>query len=234
MIEVNLLPLELRKAERTPLPRLMTIMGGTALICVLGVFLMSRLQVINKTKKKLRDEKAKQPQLQKEADEVKELKKKREEFYLRQKTIIREFNNRITWGEKLWHLNMIVNDADFKNLWISELYIESKTRRSGRRQSRENLLKIVGFAFDDDLTETIAKINSFSRTLRKNEDFFKDFKSDIPDPIHKVIEKKTVRVKSDELKLRIPKKVQKFTFTLVFKEREKPKSQMPPGIQRRP
>jgi Tfp pilus assembly protein PilN len=134
MIEVNLLPAELRRAERTPLPRLLVIVMGTALVMTTASFavvfnfrkvpdLQSKLMV-------LQDDIAVS---EKQAAEHDKLLEAIEETRDRKKAIAEVWRARIFWSEKLCQL------AEMTPSYIGMLSIKlEETRATGRVGEKEN------------------------------------------------------------------------------------------------
>lgn len=108
MIEINLLPLERRPVERTPLPRFLLLVVGVVLI-TLELFYGAYLWVIEvpKTRSELRDVQRTRADMKEEADKVDELENEIDQLSARHRAVINlvtERNKRI-WSPVLDQLD---------------------------------------------------------------------------------------------------------------------------------
>jgi Tfp pilus assembly protein PilN len=119
LIEINLLPLEYRVQERTPLGLFLTIIAG---ICVVGAIGVYELDL----RKKLSNAQADNERLTKERDtwkaekeKVDALRERIKKAELRQNTIIEISQSKIAWAQKLAQFGAIMKD--YPKFWIERL-----------------------------------------------------------------------------------------------------------------
>ena len=128
MIEVNLLPQELRRVEHTPLPRFLTIIVGTTFVSILialgAIFHLRRLPDVARMDAALNQEVTTSTQSEKEHDL---LLGQMEEVKQRKRAIAEIWRARIIWSQKLQQLGQMMP----KFIGLSKLTIE-EAKRSGR------------------------------------------------------------------------------------------------------
>ncbi len=138
MIEINLLPESMRKAQGTPLPRFIVTCVGLVLVLSLG-FLVAILQFrVIPAKVKERDEKTREvEQAETTAAELDTLTAKIEAIQNRVNNVKSLFLGRKIWAKILWDLKRIItldetmNEAnpELRYLWINSMtYNSSKDR----------------------------------------------------------------------------------------------------------
>ncbi len=123
MIEINLLPPEHRPVERTPLPRLMTILSGV-LLTMFGLVLWAWLTfvMIPDASNTLSESKNKEAARKLRADDVHKLEEKLEKFSKREAALGRLFKERIRWTRvldrvaeaRVANTDVVLTDVEFK------------------------------------------------------------------------------------------------------------------------
>jgi len=151
MIEINLLPVSMRKVEGTPLPRLLVTYLGIIVACVL---LWLNLQFILKEIPQANREK---DQLSKELKEAEESSKRLdvleaeiEDIGAHVESVKDLYRGRVIWAKILYDLKMIVNadeslnreNSDRRYLWITDL----KLGKSGKGGASEVVLNCFASA----------------------------------------------------------------------------------------
>jgi Tfp pilus assembly protein PilN len=129
-IEVNLLPAELRRVERTPLPRFLTIIIGTVLTMTTAAFAV--IVNLRKVPDLRQSENALVVQigaLQKQEKEYEQLVSAIEEFTDRKSAIAEIWRKRVEWAEKLSQLC----DLTPRHVGLKEIKLEeTRGARSGK------------------------------------------------------------------------------------------------------
>jgi Tfp pilus assembly protein PilN len=168
MIKVNLLPLEYRKVERTPVLRFVTIVCGVLLSAsAIGAFLYVHFGMLVKVESK-RVEFEEQYHTKKiMADRSLALEKEAREYKKRRGTIEKIGQNRLLWSRKLDELSDVIhNKGDTKRhlVWLNSV----RTLAPGKGQSGGIYIK--GYSGGTE----IHRLSDFHLDL-KNSEFFQDF-----------------------------------------------------------
>ena len=186
MIEVNLLPLEMRRVEHTPLPRFLIIIIGTALVTVTMAF----AAVVNL--RKVPDLREQEQMLSadigrsnKQAAEYDLLVTGIEEVKERKQAIAEIWRARILWSEKLDQLSQMLP----KFIGLENIKLEV-SRRSGRDDDNGGFLTLGSICAGGDLE----RLGNVRRILEGNypakdardqwigKQFFADFSGMEPTP----------------------------------------------------
>ncbi len=122
MIQVNLLPHELRPVKRTPLPYIISVL---VLLIALGVVASIYLQQVARTSA-LRGQVAETQrdfdELKDIVDEAERLTELKQQLAVKIQTINEIVNDRIIWSEQLWRLSKLAPE----NFWYSEFEQDTK------------------------------------------------------------------------------------------------------------
>lgn len=149
MIEINLLPEHLRRAEGTPLPRILTIYIGVA-VCLGLIFLNYHFMVKSEQAAKKRDDlQARVNDLQQQIKELDRIEQEIMQVRTHVSAVEELYRERVVWAKLLWDLKTIVNNQEYnrKNanreyLWFYEMNVEE----SRSRQGQATTLELSGYA----------------------------------------------------------------------------------------
>lgn len=137
MIDINLLPVELRPVDRTPLPRLMAILSGVLLVVLEGFFLVFLfLQWVPTEKNRLDVAQARVVDLRKEEEKIILIKGEMVRIHKRVESIGRLYDERFTWARLLDRLAEPTVLPD--RIWINKLEFEPPRRGVIRRNAPKN------------------------------------------------------------------------------------------------
>ncbi|HOX07982.1 MAG TPA: hypothetical protein PK280_16410 [Planctomycetota bacterium] len=169
MIEINLLPPEHRPVERTPLPRLLTILGGV-LLTAAGVVIWVWLSMVSIPKAKQRCEDRRQAMEKAKKDEAEVLKIEQELKAAkdRQDVLNELFNQRVSWAKVLDRLaearagvkgldDVVLTRVEFKKSGgsapgrkgaaeVRQLFVQAFVS-TNRKEANAGELREVGLAF---------------------------------------------------------------------------------------
>jgi Tfp pilus assembly protein PilN len=194
MIEVNLLPEEYRRAERTPLPRFIVILVGVALVASLGLFLTKKYLDVKEARN---DKAAKEKALQGYQDDIaqyNELVAKINEIKVRTTAIEAIWQSRLYWAVKLDQLaDLVPNYVGLTGLKLEEPrgIVRGRGEAGGGNlfmsciSASENERRLANFR-----RVLKGEIQPFSPDVPKDmgETFFLDFTGEIEDYGYKVTE----------------------------------------------
>jgi len=209
MIKVNLLPVEYRKVERTPILRFVTIVCGVVLSAsAIGAFLyvhFGHLVEVVSDRQKLEE-----TYLTKkvEADKSKALAQEAQEYQKRRTTIEGIGENRLLWSRKVDEIcDIIHNKGDTKRhlVWLTSMRTLAPVRgRKGQKTAglSPGGLYIKGFSGGSELH----RLSDFHLDIKDSE-FFEDFNL-IDNPEGELVEFR------DE---RIPKSAWTFDYNILLK-----------------
>lgn len=137
MIEINLLPENLRKAESTPLPRQLTIYLGVAVCAGLLFLNWFYMNESSKADKKLKRVTAEVNQEQQKITALDNLIAEIEQIKSHVTTVEDLYRNRTIWAKILFDLKNIINEQEYNKandaleyLWLTSLSLE-ESRSSG-------------------------------------------------------------------------------------------------------
>ena len=237
MIEINLLPEEKRRSERTPLPRLMTILAGVVtwgvLIVVLITFFAIKIPGLEKKKKTIAAAKA---SLEQQAAKYDECLRKLAQMSVRQDVYKDLARKRVRWAVLLDQLA----PAEPNGLWLKAFKVVPQQAvgglpgRGGAKPGAK--VTMEGYAAspegsasaEDLLTEFVSK-------LKENPEFIKRFKDEsiIPTASAWVELRSTQGLPGDKEKLQnIPKSARYFKFEMEFVGETAPPAAAPAPVSR--
>lgn len=191
MIEVNLLPAELRRVEHTPLPRLLVVIIGTASIMAMGAFGV----VVNW--RRVPDLKAKESDLVadiqhrgKQAEAYDRLLEDIAETRDRKKAIAEMWRTRIIWSEKLAQLaDMTPSFVGLKQLRLTETRASARTKKQAGGEFTIDSLSATSdhkrVAYYRRVVEGQVRAQN-SDNPWVGRDFFEPFVEILPNPTQKV------------------------------------------------
>lgn len=179
MLLIDLLPEDRRPVERTPLPRLLTVIGGV-LVCGVELAWIAALVIIEipGASRDLRTEQDQIPQLKALRDEIQKLETEQSESERRKAVIRKLYKERMRWAPKL----DAISDPTVlpERIWLRSLSVEEK--RAGRKEAEKYLL-IKGLARGESPRVRIEAINKFIMRLESNAQFFGDFEGNLSDSL---------------------------------------------------
>jgi len=211
MIEVNLLPAELRRVERTPLPRFLVIMVGTAVIMATGAFGV----VVNW--RTVPDLKAKESALtaditpsERQAEVYDKLVQGINETEIRKKAIAEVWRTRILWSEKLSQMAaMTPGFIGFKEVKLDEVRGGSRAEQeSGGQLTIDSLCAGADMSFVADYRRIIqgqVRVPD-EREPWLNKRFFRSFLDLLPTSTERVEVKDCVEKEALKFSLKMPLK----------------------------
>jgi len=176
MIEINLLPLEHRPIDRTPAPRLATLLIGTLLASLLVVvsgyfWYVRKPQLANE----YRNLKTQQKQFQDDALEVDQIDGKIREYRARQGTVVTLIDQRVSWTRLLDSLaDKCTEDP---KVWLTELDYTAAMQIGFMVGGGEkgDTIKLIGYGLGEDGTQMFAHANRFIGQVRAYESFAQMF-----------------------------------------------------------
>ena len=202
IVEINLLPVELRPKRRSNMPKvgLLPVISWAALslfivyiaLVSIGRFEASELKRLNKRWAEMNQSHMRLLELKAQIKQVSD----------RVVTIEDMLRRRFVWARKLNQLS----DTMSKGIWLKEVSLVSKTRQpaaKGEKPKKFYSLVLRGSAVSQDEEET-AVIGKFMKDLKDEKEFFADF-SDI----------ELNSIQSDKINNR---NVMHFTITSYFKD----------------
>jgi len=185
MIEINLLPADMRQAEGTPLPRLASILGG-ALAATLGVVLVANYYIIDIPKTR-QSQKIEEDRKKSEEGKKAELDKIKEEI-TKIKVKVAALNNlernRVRWARLLDVFSKCVPDGCV----VRSFQIAAAGQAADGSTGRMFKLTITGFTSGDNNLECTRKLTDMWNTF-KNQMVPKDAAAPVvppaggPDPV---------------------------------------------------
>lgn len=170
MIRINLLPDELRRADRTSPQVFVTLLIGVTLVCSAGAFFAKmRFGTLARTLAE-KDQVAQQlAQVQDHAEHADKLAAEMQDYNRRHDTIQKIGNSRILWTRKLDQLVAIIdNHGDTDRHWV---WLDSLRATAGEDKSGGSLI-LGGYSG----TQELSRLSNFHEDLLSGP-FFGDFKS---------------------------------------------------------
>ena len=191
MINVNLLPPELRPVRKNPMPYIgVTIAGAVVIIALLSIFMVNQRAVANK-EDELEGLKGELERVRESAEKVKELEAKEVSIAAKDKAIKEITADRIVWSEQLYYLARLMPD----DVWLKDVEVETKTRKvmvpnpdadkEGQPPMKSKVvqyqsLTLTGYALSDKEEMGVNLVGVFVRAIENDPDFTRYFKS--PEP----------------------------------------------------
>jgi Tfp pilus assembly protein PilN len=233
MIEINLLPPEHRPVERTPLPRLLAILGGVVLLAASGVALAYLALVAVPKATAERNNKRRDMEAEKtKAEAVLRLEQQLKAFEARESVLTALFRERICWSRLLDRLaEARKNSKDAVVLTALELKTTSTPGAAGKAsESRQLYLKGYVPAPEGAATDLRKSVLEFIETLRKDRKFTDVFQGE---PLYRgdrFIENLGTGTGGAKPDPRIPKSGLEFEVAFNFKAATPPPAPPPPPL----
>lgn len=164
MIEINLLPQELRQPEGTPLPRLLTAMGGVILAVLAGVVAAKfHLKDIPETKEKITLQTAERDRLQKQVEQVNAIRNDINSINEQVNALRNLANSQILWSRMLDYWAKTVPN----NCVIGRFTIRKDAGvGGGGPMGTRYVTEISGFSVADTDTECDNQFRKFMNNIR--------------------------------------------------------------------
>jgi len=129
MIQVNLLPAEMRKPEGTPMARFMIIIGDVVVISMaICAFLYLRSVQLPEAEKDRSEMESQVALAKRKSAKYDKLKQAKQSFERRKDTFQQIVGERVLWSKKLAQLSQIVGA---RPLWLNDLKVTSSRGRTG-------------------------------------------------------------------------------------------------------
>jgi len=183
MIEINLLPPEHRPVDRTPVPRLLTILVGV-LLAMVGTVLWAFLTFVFIPSETLRRDEARSQEATRkaQAEEVKQLEAKREVYKKREETLRTLYTKRIRWNRVLDRLAEARKASGDVVLTKIDLKKGTATTVAGRRGEPTRQLHLLGYVpgFSEDAVaaDLTRPYQAMVRTLSEDQKWLSLFESE--------------------------------------------------------
>jgi len=172
MIRINLLPAELRAAERTPFAKMLLIIGGTVIVA-LSIIMLAFVHLIwLPSAVNLREQRdVTRDKVETRALDNDKLRSQINGFEHRRKTIKNIFAGRILWAKKLDQ----ICDLFPEDVWLDRMELRAaRTAAKGQDAEGPTLTLSCHVVGNDE-----SRIADFLRTIKQNtsasEDFYDDF-----------------------------------------------------------
>lgn len=182
MINVNLLPPELRPVRRSSVPYLAVLVAGAvALVALVSVFMASQARIERRTTS-LEGLEAELQHVRQSADKVRELEAKQASIAAKNEAINEITSDRIVWSEQLYYLaKLLPND-----IWLKDIEVEHKTRKKtvpvpdakeGEPTTKQIIvpyksLKLIGYALSSKEEVGVNLVGELVRVIEDDIDSF--------------------------------------------------------------
>lgn len=132
MIQINLLPHDLRPVKRTPLPYILSVLLLLLAVAVIATVHLGVVAEVGAQQAQLDENRRRLDALQPIVDEANELTLKKQQLAARIETINEIVSDRIIWSRQLWNLARLAPE----NVWFSSFLTD--TRRVQREVRERN------------------------------------------------------------------------------------------------
>ncbi len=182
MINVNLLPPELRPVRRSSVPYLAVLMAGAvALVALVSIFMASQARIEGK-KTSLEDLQAELQHVRQSADKVRKLEAQQAAVAAKSQAIDEITSDRIVWSEQLHHFAKLLP----KDIWLQDIEVEHKTRKKtipipdakeGEPTTKQIIvpyksLKLIGYALSPKEEMGVNLVGELVRVIELDTDSF--------------------------------------------------------------
>lgn len=185
MIEINLLPSDMRKSDGLPLRRIGVLAAGAVLVSSsLMLALSVHFGMLKTASAELSQAKNRFASLTPEVKYADALAKEQAEYKRRNETIQTISDSRVLWTKKMDQLFDVIDygeKADRHFVWLNELKVTAPRANAKAKEKSGGELEIRGFS----ATDVLQKYSDFHEDLKQSE-FFEDFNY-IDDPAGKVV-----------------------------------------------
>jgi Tfp pilus assembly protein PilN len=164
MIEINLLPEERRPVERTPIPRLITILVGVFLVCIEGVLFIYFHSRLGPMRSVLRNIGFDLTQVLKDVETVQQIRQEIGEFAKRKADI-----QKLTHDRRLWApiLNRLCDPELLPDMvWYRKVSVQ-KGKAARRGEVAPDELVVEAYARGEDGYSMRRTANEFLKNLQK-------------------------------------------------------------------
>ncbi len=186
MIEINLLPDDLRKTEGLPVRRIGALAGGAVLVSAALMLVLSiHFGMLQTAQAELTSAENRLAALSPDVRYADALKREKAEYTRRSETIQQISDSRVLWTKKVDQLFDVVDygeKADRHFVWLTELKVSAPRANVKGQTADGGELDIRGYS----ATEVLQKYSDFHEDLKQSE-FFSDFNY-IDDPAGKVVD----------------------------------------------
>lgn len=166
MIQVNLLPAEMRKPEGTPMTRFLIIIGDVVVVsAAIGVFLWLRMVQLPAAEQRRADMANKVALAKKKSMKYDKLEKAKKSFEARKNTFEQLSGERVLWAKKLAQLSSIVAAQP---AWLADLKVTGTKGPKGGAINK--ITTLVWVAGRDE-----RKATAFRKSLRADASYWDDF-----------------------------------------------------------
>jgi len=186
MIEINLLPDDLRKTEGLPVRRIGALAGGAVVVSAALMLVLSiHFGMLQTAQAELTSAENRLAALSPDVRYADALKNEKAEYTRRSETIQQISDSRVLWTKKVDQLFDVIDygeKADRHFVWLTELKVTAPRPNIKGQTQDGGELDIRGFS----ATEVLQKYSDFHEDLKQSE-FFSDFNY-IDDPAGKVVD----------------------------------------------
>jgi len=198
MIEINLLPAELRPRPRSPLPYLMTIALAIAVVMYCLIAFVGKWRTISDFENRIAELDVKIEQVRDSVNAVKQLEDNYRRLSAKRAAISTIVSDRILWSKVLYMLPQLVPD----DVWLSDLKesvqnvpvtIENPDPEARQRTITKNItirrLEIAGYALSPREERGVDLVGQFVRAMEDKNDpkylpeFATLFRSPVPQSV---------------------------------------------------
>ncbi len=174
MIEINLLPEHLREVERTPYPRLITILVGVIVFAITSIYAISAYMEIDSLRVSIQQNEKDLADKKNKLKEVEQLKKDIASKELRRNILIAIVDSKIMWSKKLDQFNKLINDKYQDQLWFDGISISSAQKTNTFAPNSPIVMKLVatGHLILEDRHSGTTKVGELQNYLRNPKNQF--------------------------------------------------------------
>ncbi len=193
MININLLPEELRPQPRSPLPYLMAMVLAVAVVfyCLISFYtLHARNSALKNSEAEF---KTKIAEVRDSVEAVKELEKKKRELNAKQIAIGKIWSDRLLWSKVLYDLAGLVPE----NVWLSDIKEEVKvttvqvknpdpkaSQPTRSVKKTERTLVVGGYALSLQAEQGVELVGQLVRAMEKSPEFSRNFRNPTPQGVY--------------------------------------------------
>lgn len=166
MIEINLLPVELRQAEGTPMPRLATILGGSLLLALGVVFVAQYMFVeIPRTKENIRNAAENKKKKELEREEIKKIEAETAKIMLKVNALYNLERSRVRWARVLDSFSKCIPEATVARSFRVEPEAGGGNPEYGKRFKLTIQGMTTGEAYADCTRKLTETYNNFKKVF---------------------------------------------------------------------
>jgi len=179
MIDINLLPDELRPRPRSPLPHLMTVVLAVAVVLYCLISFVGKWQTISTFEKRVAELDKQIAEVHESAEAVKKLEAENRLLSAKQVAISTIMSDRIVWSKVINVLTELVPDA----VWLSDLVVTSKSipvqvpnpdtqavQKTVTQYVMSRKLEVTGYALSPREEEGVNHVGRFVSAMENEKD----------------------------------------------------------------